>query len=652
MSRFSLSFKFGLLLASFIVAVGVLVGLFVDAGRRVAVELVDLKDRAFPEYEQISAAHDSFKDFTGMIEEVVSTGEADLLDSATKTGKVLIGHLNDVEAISMPSRKEEIRTLRKRFEEYQPMALELAKLAISSEQQRGGGLAGLNSEKISKLSSRVADLRTALDAGLDLLVNSRRSAFETTLDTTVALLQTRAAQSGAIAAFSLLGVVVFVISLSRGIVTPIRSLSQITREVAQGNFAAGRNIESQGNDEVAQLAHAFKAMAASLDSTTVSKSYVDDIIRNMKDTLIVVDRTEKIRTVNRALLRLLGYAEAEMVDQPFSMISGGMPDEALKTMSAQATFETVYRAKDGREIPMSFSTGVLKNAEGQASGMIAVAQDITARKRHEKELKEAKVAAEAANATKSQFLATMSHELRTPLNAIIGYTEMMQEEAEDNGHDEYVPDLKKVHSSAKHLLALINDVLDLSKIEAGKMDLYLETVEVNPLIDDVVSVVAPLVDKKANKLSLNLGPNLGAIHADVTKVRQSLFNLLSNASKFTERGTITLDVYRSWHEGSEIFHFIVSDTGIGMNKEQLGRMFQAFTQADASTTRKFGGTGLGLVISRNFCQMMGGDITVESEEGKGTKFTIVLPVVVVDPKAKGARAQGSRNIERRHSSGS
>ena len=618
-------------------ALGVLVGLFFDAGRRVAVDMFELKDRAFPEYEQLSAAHDSFKDFTAKIEEVVSTGEADLLESALRSGSRLVGYLDAVETISIDNRKEEIKNLRNSFVEYQPLAIELARLAISSEQQQGG-LAGLNSERIRVLSGRVADLRGSIDDGLDRLVKSRRSAFVTTLETTVVQLQGRVVLSGAIAALSLVFVVLFLISLSRGIVSPIRSLSETTREVAQGNFAAGRNINPEGNDEVAQLARAFKAMAASLDSTTVSKTYVDDIIRNMKDTLIVIDRTEKIRTVNRALLRLLGYTEAELVDQPFSIISGGVPDDALKSKSAQATFETTYRAKDGREIPMSFSTGILKSAEGQASGMIAVAQDITSRKRQEKELKEAKVAAEAANATKSQFLATMSHELRTPLNAIIGYTEMMQEEAEDNGHDEYVPDLKKVHSSAKHLLALINDVLDLSKIEAGKMDLYLETVEVKPLIDDVVAVVAPLVDKKANRLSVNLGPNLGAIHADITKVRQSLFNLLSNASKFTERGTITLDVYRSWQDGAEIFHFIVSDTGIGMNKEQLGRMFQAFTQADASTTRKFGGTGLGLVISRNFCQMMGGDITVESEEGKGTKFTIVLPVVVVDPKAKAQTA--------------
>jgi len=633
MSRFSLAFKFGLLLVGFIVAIGVLVGLFVDAGRQVAVDLLQLKDRSFPEYERLSAAQASFKDFTAKLEEVVSTGEAELIESAQRTGKALIVHLNDSESVAMEGRKEEIRSLRATFMEYEPLAIELARLAVTSEQQQGG-LAGLNSDRIGVLSSRVADLRNSLDEGLDRMVKARRSAFETTLETTVALLQTRAVQSGAIAAISLVLVVMFLISLSRGIVSPIRSLSETTRAVAQGNFAAGRNIEPVGNDEVAQLARAFKAMASSLDSTTVSKTYVDDIIRNMKDTLIVIDRNEKIRTVNRSLLRLLGYTEAELVDQPFHMISGGIPDEALKTKSAQATFETVYRAKDGREIPMSFSTGVLKNADGQASGMIAVAQDITTRKRQEKELNEAKVAAESANATKSQFLATMSHELRTPLNAIIGYTEMMQEEAEDNGHEEYGPDLKKVHASAKHLLALINDVLDLSKIEAGKMDLYLESVEVRPLIDDVVAIVAPLVDKKANVLSVKLADNLGAIHADVTKVRQSLFNLLSNASKFTERGTITLEVERLWLDAREMFRFKVADTGIGMTKEQVGRMFQAFVQADASTTRKFGGTGLGLVISKNFCQMMGGDITVESEQGKGTTFTIVLPTVVVDKKVK------------------
>ncbi len=636
MSRFSLSFKFGLLLFGFILATGVLVALFWNAGQDVATHLSELKDLAFPEYEELSFAEDSFKDFTGKIEEVVQTGEGGL-DSTRKSAQALLSHLSAVDAIATGPTKAEVARLRVAFREYDPLAIELANLAIRSEQQKDG-LAGLSSERIGQLSTKVADLRNTLDTGLDRLVKARRVSLETTLIHTAATLRSQAIQSAAFAAASLVAMMLFLLSLTRGIVSPIRTLSETTREVAQGNFMAGRNIVPQGNDEVADLARAFKAMASSLDSTTVSKTYVDDIIRNMKDTLVVVDRNDRIRTVNRALLRLLGYSEAELVDQPFSIISGGMPDEALKTQSAAMSFETVYRAKEGREIPMSFSTGVLKNAEGQASGMIAVAQDITTRKRQEKELKEAKVAAESANATKSQFLATMSHELRTPLNAIIGYTEMMQEEAEDNGHDAYVPDLKKVHSSAKHLLALINDVLDLSKIEAGKMDVYLETVEVKPLIDDVVSTVATLVEKKANVLQLKLAPNLGTIHADITKVRQSLFNLLSNSSKFTERGTIALEVGRYEEAGRAMLRFAVSDTGIGMNKEQLGRMFQAFTQADASTTRKFGGTGLGLVISRNFCQMMGGDITVESEEGKGTTFTITLPAVVVDPKAKPAVA--------------
>jgi HAMP domain-containing protein len=193
-----------------------------------------------------------------MIEEVGTTGEGDLLESASKTAKVLVGHLNDVEAISLEGRKQEIRNLRKSFLEYEPLAMELARLAISSEQQRGGGLAGLNSEKISALSSRVAELRNSLDSGLDLLVTSRRLAFETTLDTTVALLQTRATQAGVVAALSLVGVMLMLLSLSRGIVSPIRTLSEITRKVAQGNFEAGRSIDPIGNDEVAQLAQASR----------------------------------------------------------------------------------------------------------------------------------------------------------------------------------------------------------------------------------------------------------------------------------------------------------------------------------------------------------------------------------------------------------
>ena len=244
--------------------------------------------------------------------------------------------------------------------------------------------------------------------------------------------------------------------------------------------------------------------------------------------------------------------------------------------------------------------------------------------------------AEDANRTKSAFLANMSHELRTPMNAIIGYSEMLIEEAEDTGHDEAVPDLKKIHSAGKHLLGLINDVLDISKIEAGKMTLYLEDVAVPALVSEVAATIQPLVEKNQNELVVDCPPDLGVLHADVTKVRQTLFNLLSNAAKFTHGGRITLAVSRKRHQHRDWITFRVADTGIGMTQEQLGKLFQAFVQADASTTRKYGGTGLGLAISRKFCLLMGGDITVASEPGKGTAFTATIPAHVEDPTVPAA----------------
>jgi len=231
---------------------------------------------------------------------------------------------------------------------------------------------------------------------------------------------------------------------------------------------------------------------------------------------------------------------------------------------------------------------------------------------------------ESASQHKSQFLANMSHELRTPLNAIIGYSEILQEDVVDLGRDKLVPDLKKIEGAGRHLLGLINDILDLSKIEAGRIDIFLEDVEIVPLLEEVRTIIVPLAEKNRNAVEYRLADNLGSMRTDRTRLKQCLLNILSNANKFTENGRVTLVAERI-QNGRTAVRFAISDTGIGMTEEQLGRLFQAFSQAEITTSEKYGGTGLGLVITRNFCQLLGGDVTVASKPGEGSTFTITLP---------------------------
>lgn len=357
----------------------------------------------------------------------------------------------------------------------------------------------------------------------------------------------------------------------------------------------------------------------------------DAVIRGMEDGVIVVDSGGRVVELNPAAERFTGRTAGQAVGRP---LAGTLPqvEEFSLIEGGAVQRELTFGAGDAQRI-CDMRISPLYDRRGRFSGWVVLLHDVTEHKAREEELRQAKDAAEAASRTKSTFLANMSHELRTPLNAIIGYAEMLREEALDLGQGGFVPDLDKIHAAGKHLLSLINDILDLSKIEAGKMDLFYERFDVPAMVGEIVSMVQPLVQKNANTLVVECPRDLGAMESDLTRVRQVVFNLLSNACKFTDHGTVTLGVSREPGEGGEWLTFRVSDTGIGMTPEQVGKLFGEFTQADASTTRKYGGTGLGLAISRRLCRMMGGDIAVESVYGEGSTFTVRLPAVAPRPEA-------------------
>ena len=290
--------------------------------------------------------------------------------------------------------------------------------------------------------------------------------------------------------------------------------------------------------------------------------------------------------------------------------------------------DEVFWRSDGVSVPVEYSSFPLNDDDGKREGAVVTFTDITTRLKSRRDLQLTKEAAEAANESKSQFLANMSHELRTPLNAVIMYSELLAEEAEDEGVPDFIPDLFKIRSAGKHLLELVNGVLDLSKVEAGKMELFAEDFDIPNLINEVITTVQPLIEKNQNEVKVNIETGVSSMNGDVTKIRQVLFNLLSNASKFTKEGLIELRVSRDQQQNKIIFNVV--DSGIGMTKEQVDRLFQPFMQADVSTTRKFGGTGLGLAIIKRFTDLMKGEVTVQSAPDKGTTFTVTLPDHLAD----------------------
>ena len=354
------------------------------------------------------------------------------------------------------------------------------------------------------------------------------------------------------------------------------------------------------------------------------QQYFEDLVQNNPVAIVTMDLNFGITACNPAFEELFGWAQEEVLGQDLDrLISTEVTLGEAAAYTEEALQGTVIRGigqrtrRDGTLVDVEFA-GVPVMVDGRQVGIMGLYHDIT-------ELLRAQQEAQAANQAKSGFLANMSHELRTPLNAILGYSEMLIEESEEDGNDAYVPDLQKIQSAGRHLLALINDVLDLSKVEAGKTELFLEDFDTDEMVEAVAATIRPLVDTRGNTLTIECAEALGPMHSDLTKVRQMLFNLLSNASKFTEAGSVTLAVSREHGEDGDWLTFRVIDSGIGMTEDQLGRVFEAFAQAEASTTRRYGGTGLGLAITRKFSRMLGGDVGAESTPGEGSVFTLRLP---------------------------
>ena len=437
--------------------------------------------------------------------------------------------------------------------------------------------------------------------------------------------------------------------VGRNLIARLRALSDRMLTLAQGDLKSP--LPQGGTDEIGRMAQAlgvFRATAVEMEEANLkeireARAQLTDAIETISEGFSLYDADDRLVVCNSHYREL--FASHSDVMKPGTSFEAilrtaterGLIKDAEGRREAwiaeqlarhhAASEMHIQRRSDGRWIQVSER----KTANG---GVVAIYADITELKQHEAELAAARDAADEANRTKSSFLSSMSHELRTPLNAIIGLTDMLVGNAARFGTEKALEPLRRVHRAGTHLLGLINQVLDLSKIEAGKLELNLESISIPPLVEEVIGTARPLAEQNKNRLSVECPSDLPPIEADAMRVRQILLNLLSNACKFTKDGSIILRVRQVAHQGQDCIAFAVADFGIGMTPEQLGRLFEEFSQGDANTARQYGGTGLGLAITRRLCQMMGGDVSVSSEVGKGTTFTVRLPVaaaVVVVP---------------------
>jgi signal transduction histidine kinase/DNA-binding response OmpR family regulator/HAMP domain-containing protein len=578
-------------------------------------------------FEQLEAANAASNAF-GRIRYWMTDLAVSLLTLSEHSGREaraeLDGHLRRL----ADSNPELVAAVRRETDAYMAKALEAADAYTEGRRVIGNTLLAQAREHSALVDAQLAGLVRRLDR---LAVASRDAAMGGAL--------AAARTSTLVVSITILIGALLTFLVLRSIVSPLRALVAAVNGVIEGRLDAP--IPPAGRDEIGRMAHSLALFRDSLlerrrleEEAERQRRTVETAIETISDGFVLYDADDRIvmangryRSIYAGLAdlatpgrRFLDLATA-IVDRDLAALDGSSKQAWLdrrlsRHRDPQGSFEERYA--DGAWVRISER----KTPDG---GTVAVYSDITELKERQKELELAKAQAEAASQAKSQFLASMSHELRTPLNAILGYSEMLIEEVRELKADELAPDLEKIGGAGRHLLTLINDILDLSKIEAGKMDVFVEQFALDEMIEEVRATVAPLIAKNGNALHVEIVGALGDMRSDQTKMRQILFNLLSNAAKFTSGGRIALSARRELAEAGDWLEFRVSDTGIGMTPEQVGNLFQPFNQADVSTTRTYGGTGLGLAITKHFCRLLGGDVSVESRFREGSTFVVRAP---------------------------
>lgn len=421
----------------------------------------------------------------------------------------------------------------------------------------------------------------------------------------------------------------------RSILTPLNGINRAISELNAG--AEDVDLPPEGADELGRMSSAVRALQESQAyrrqlevEAENQRMTILTAIETIPDGFALFDADDRLLLTNERYRGMFSGIShllepgTPLRDILFAQASADSEVHGDQTPEqwAQDRLRNHQKPNTRRsEVRISGAWVQVTKSKTPSGGTVAVYSDISSLIEKQAELEVAREGADTANEAKSRFLASMSHELRTPLNAIIGYSEMLIDDAQDAGDDTPIEDLERIKGSGQHLLALINDILDLSKIEAGKMEVYIERFEIAPLIEDVASTIRPIIEKNENTLVTQVNTSVAEMDTDKTKLRQNLFNLLSNAAKFTKAGTINLIV----DDGGDTIDFTIRDDGIGMTQEQKSRLFEAFMQADSSTTRNYGGTGLGLAIVKQFTEMVGGTVDVETAPGKGSSFTLRFP---------------------------